>query len=52
VTLQLFDAHGRMVRQERATPGQSVSLDGLARGLYVVKGVVDEVVYVGRFVKE
>ncbi|MCB9265270.1 MAG: T9SS type A sorting domain-containing protein [Lewinellaceae bacterium] len=52
ITLQLFDAQGRLVRQETATPGQSISVEGMARGLYVVKGVVDEVVYVGRFVKE
>ncbi|MCB9290203.1 MAG: T9SS type A sorting domain-containing protein [Lewinellaceae bacterium] len=52
ISLQLYDAQGRLVRQESITAGHSVSVEGLASGLYVVKGAVGEVVYVGRFVKE
>lgn len=52
IALDLFDAQGRLVRQERTTPGQRLSVKGLASGLYVVKGAVDNVVYVGKFVKE
>ncbi|MCB0571683.1 MAG: T9SS type A sorting domain-containing protein, partial [Phaeodactylibacter sp.] len=44
---------GRLVYQEVASPGhEAIKVEGLARGLYIVKGRVGNEVYVGKFVKE
>lgn len=53
VEFTLFDTQGRLVYQEVASPGhEAIKVEGLARGLYIVKGRVGNEVYVGKFVKE
>lgn len=50
--MQLYDAQGRLVRQEMITAGQELNVEGLPGGVYLVKGVIGDEIYVGRFVKQ
>lgn len=52
VSLQLFDAQGRLVRQETNFVGQEANVERLPNGIYLAKGVIEDKVYVGRFVKQ
>jgi photosystem II stability/assembly factor-like uncharacterized protein len=48
----LFDAQGKLVSSFAYAEGQSVDLQGLVPGVYMVKVVARETVYVGKFVKQ
>lgn len=50
--LQLLDTQGRLVYQQMTTSDEVVNLEGLARGLYLVKAVAEGKFYTGRFVKQ
>ena len=51
VEFTLFDAQGKSMFQEVITPGQTINVENLAKGLYVVKGKIGNAIYIGRFVK-
>ncbi len=48
-TVQVFDAHGRLVL---LNTGQQIDVQALAPDVYLLRAVVGEQVYVGRFVKQ
>ena len=50
--VQIFDAQGRLLRNERLGIGQPLDVQGLAAGMYSLRAVVDERVYMGKFVKQ
>lgn len=50
--ISLFDLQGRLLRRQSLTAGQMLDVQGLAAGMYALKVVVGERVYVGRFVKQ
>lgn len=49
---QVMDAQGRMVARELIRNGELLDVEGLPQGMYLVKALVDGVVYAGRFVKQ
>ena len=51
VDVQVFDLQGKLVLQQVLPAGQNLNVFGLAPGVYSLKVLVEERVYVGRFVK-
>lgn len=52
IALRLFDVQGRLLRHETIDTGQRVNVEGLPSGSYLIKVMIDEVLYMGKFVKE
>ncbi|MEK7254171.1 MAG: T9SS type A sorting domain-containing protein [Bacteroidota bacterium] len=50
--VQVFDARGRLLRNQSLADGQWLDLQGLATGMYSLKVVVGERVFAGKFVKQ
>jgi photosystem II stability/assembly factor-like uncharacterized protein len=48
----LFDAQGKLVSSFAYADGQAINLQGLVPGVYMVKVVDREMVYVGKFMKQ
>jgi len=49
---QVMDAQGKLAAQAQLRNGGLLNVEGLPRGMYLVKASVDGVVYTGRFVKQ
>ncbi len=49
--VSLFDAQSRLVRRQIMSPNQPIDLQNLVGGLYLVKAVVGDRVYAGKFLK-
>ena len=49
---QVMDAQGKLVARAQIRNGELMNVEALPRGMYLVKVVVDGVVYAGRFVKQ
>ncbi|MBK8562436.1 MAG: T9SS type A sorting domain-containing protein [Saprospiraceae bacterium] len=52
LTVQVFDAQGRLLRNEQLFFGQPLDLQGLAPCMYSLRVVVGERVFAGKFVKQ
>ncbi len=50
--VQVMDAQGKLAAQAQLRNGELLNVEGLPRGMYLVKAVVDGVVYAGRFMKQ
>ncbi len=51
VKISLFDTQGRLMEQQSISAAQSIDVEGLAPGMYLVKAVAGERVFSGRFTK-
>ena len=50
--VSVFDMHGRVVMRSSISDGQMIEVGDLATGVYTLKVVAEEQVFVGRFVKQ
>jgi len=52
LNVQVFDTQGRLVRNQMLAEGQPLDVQGLAAGMYTLKVLAGERVYVGKFVRQ
>lgn len=52
IEISLFDLNGKMMGRQIISQGHAIDLKGLAKGMYLAKGIVGEKIYVGRFIKQ